>query len=154
MNLRKNGKMLPFLFFCLNFQNSHWAGLRTDSAGNALGCEIIFRNFNHNLHRADGNAFTAAVAELLINDKYSLGILRDSALLAGARTFSALDTGLGYRLAILADYNLNAGFCGIRDLVKCLGTGLRARKTCHAGGFVCYHQFFLRHCPISSLVVQ
>ena len=122
--------MTVFLLFH-DLQQIHGADLGTDAAGDALGSGLIGLH-HHDLHGASLDTLTAADAEFLVDHVHAgLGILGDSAMLAGTHALTALDTS--HRLCTGAlRYDLDAGKILMELLVKGGGARTNTFQTCHA----------------------
>ena len=132
-----------------DLENVHRASLGADAAGDALG-SVALRGIQHDqAERADGNALTAAVAELFV-DAVNAGllILGDSAFGAGTSAFSALNAGLRSGSAFLID-DLDVGFVGMELLIVSFGTGTHARQASHALHGFLRGKLLHNYCPPS-----
>ena len=113
-----------------DLQQLHGANLGTNATGNALGSGL-FRLLHHNLHGAGLNALSAANAELFVDHIHAgLGILGDSAMLAGSHTLTALDAGHGLCTGTLG-YDLDTGQILMELLIEGCGTSTNTLQASH-----------------------
>ena len=125
------------LFFD-DFQHFHGAGLRADSAGDALGSRA-FGLQDHYFHGAGFHALAAADAVLLVDHiNAGLGILGNGIMLAGFHALAALNAHVGLCSGALGN-NLYAAQVLIKFLIKGFGTSTDTFQAGHA-----LHVFFYR----------
>src|SRR5699024_3368694 len=133
---------LSLLFlFVLNLKDTHRTGFRTDSASDTFGSNRRLRNFYHNAHRTGFHTLAAADTKLFVDHVSAFCILRNGTVRTDAGTFAALNTYMCFDCAVLL-HDTDTGFLRIKDFVESCGAGNLTLKTCLAGRFVGYYQFF------------
>jgi len=86
-----------------DLQDLHGASLDADTASNALGSGA-FSRCDHNLHGADFHTLATGGAQLLIDHVHTgLGVLGDSASLAGLHALTALNADIRLCTAALGN---------------------------------------------------
>ena len=115
-----------------NFQQFHGASLDTDATGDALGSRILGLH-DHDLHGAGFHTLATLDAQLLVDHEHAgLGVLGNSAMLAGTHALAALDANIGLCATLLAGNDLDAGIVGMEFLVERLRAGLDTLQASHA----------------------
>ena len=119
--VHKIGIMQMPLFSALyDLQDALRAGLRADTAGDALRRSFALGSLDHDMHRADFHALAAAGAFLLVDDPDTLLVLGDRLLRAVPCALAAHNAGVRCRLAVLADHDANAGLLRIVNFIESL----------------------------------